>query len=146
MEPITNYYEMIETIIRKFGVDPQICRGEQAGQWTLKKGSATIWVDVWKLQDDDYGYLQVMAPISELPVSGRDIFLTEVLELNHNLYGVGFTKYQEWIYIKGIRELDGLSEEEATAMMNRVGNYADEYDDYFKNKYFPTTGGRPPQE
>jgi hypothetical protein len=145
MEPITNYYQMVETIISKLGVDPAICRGENPGQWSLKKGSASVWVDVWKLQDEDYGYIQIMAPICEFPVNGREIFMNEVLEINHNLYGVGFTKYKEWLYLKGIRELDGLDEAEATALFNRIGNYSDEYDDYFKNKYFGASGQRPPQ-
>ncbi len=145
MEPITNYYQMVDAIITKLGVDPASCRGEQPGQWSLKKGSASVWVDVWKLENEDYGYIQIMAPICEIPVNGRDVFMTEVLEINHNLYGVGFTKYKEWLYLKGIRELEGLSEEEATAMFNRVGNYADDYDDYFKNKYFGAAGERPPQ-
>ena len=145
MKPIENYYQLVDSIITKLGVDPSICRGEQPGQWNLKKGSASVWVDVWKLQDQEYGYIQIMAPITEIPVNNRDIFMTEVLEINHNLYGVGFTKYKEWLYIKAIRELEGLDEDEALAMFNRVGNYADEYDDYFKNKYFGGDGQRPPQ-
>ena len=40
-----------------------------------------------------------------------------------------------------IRELEDLSEEEAFAMFNRIGNYADQYDDFFKDKYF-STGNR----
>ncbi len=145
MQPIENYYKMVDNIITKLGVDPATCRGEQAGQWNLKKGSASVWVDVWKLQDQDYGYIQIMAPITEIPVNNRDIFLTEVLEINHNLYGVGFTKYKEWLYLKSIRELEGLDEDEIMATFNRIGNYSDEYDDYFKNKYFGGSGQRPPQ-
>ena len=62
-----------------------------------------------------------MAPIIEIPVDGRDIFMTEVLEINHNLYAVGFTKYKEWLYLKGIREVEGLDQNEVAAMFNRVG-------------------------
>lgn len=145
MEPINTYYQMVENIITSLGVDPAICRSENPGQWNLKKGSASIWVDVWKVEGQEYGYIQIMAPIVDFPVSGRDIFMTEVLEINHNLYAVGFTKYKDSLYLKGIRELDGLDESEALALFNRVGNYADEYDDYFKNKYFGGSGQRPPQ-
>jgi hypothetical protein len=145
MEPINNYYQMVEKVITDLGVDPATCRGENPGQWNLKKGSASVWVDVWKVENEDYGYIQIMAPIIEIPVEGRDIFMTEVLEINHNLYAVGFTKYKEWLYLKGIREVEGLDINEVSAMFNRVGNYADEYDDYFKNKYFGGSGQRPPQ-
>ena len=136
MKNIEHYYEMVENIIKKLGVDPLNCRGEQPGQWNLTKGSSNVWVDVWKLKEEDYGYIQIMAPICEFPAENQTEFMREALEINHTLYGVGFTKHKNWLYIKGIRELDGLDENEAYAMFNRVGNYADEYDDYFKDSYF----------
>jgi len=136
MKNIESYYQIIENCIKRLGVDPAVCRGEKAGQWDLKKGSASVWIDVWKKENEDYGYMQIMAPISEVPANNKEDFFREVLEINHNLYGVGMTKYENWIYIKIIRELEDLSEDEAFAMFNRIGNYADEYDDFFKNKYF----------
>ncbi|MBN2727666.1 MAG: YbjN domain-containing protein [Bacteroidales bacterium] len=145
MQTIEHYYQMVETIISKLGVDPAICRGEEPGEWNLKKGSSNVWVNVWKVQDQDYGYIQVMGPITQIPVENRDIFMTEVLEINHTLYGVAFSKYKEWLYIRAIRELDGLDEHEANSMFTRIGNYADEYDNYFKNKYFSGSGERPTQ-
>ena len=45
------------------------------------------------------------------------------------------TKFREKVYIKTIRELEGISEDEVMAMMKRIGGYADDYDDYLKNKY-----------
>lgn len=147
MQAIGNYYEMIDSIIRDLGVDPAACRGDQPGQWNLKKGSASVWVDVWQTKDangnlQDYGYLQIMAPIMEVPVNNQHLFTKELLELNHSLYGVGFTIFKDWAYIKMVRELDGLDKNEAAAMFNRVGNYADDYDDRLKAKYGATTGQR----
>ena len=45
------------------------------------------------------------------------------------------TKYKDWIYMKSIRELEGLDEDEMMATLNRVGTYADDLDDYLRNKY-----------
>ncbi|HEY6162021.1 MAG TPA: YbjN domain-containing protein [Bacteroidia bacterium] len=142
MERIEHYYEMIDNIIKGFGVDPSACKSETPGQWNLKKGSAPVWVDVWKMQDQEYGYLQIMAPICEVPVNNQHLFTKELLEINHQLYGVAFTIYKEWAYLKMIRELDGLDESEALAMFNRIGNYADQYDDILKNKYGLTNATR----
>jgi hypothetical protein len=141
MKNIEFYYQIIENCIKRLGVDPAICKGEKPGQWDLKKGSASVWIDVWKKENEDYGYMQIMAPISEIPATGKEAFYEEVLTINHDLYGVGFTKFENWIYIKIIRELEDLSEDEAFAMFNRIGNYADQYDDHFKDKYF-STGNR----
>jgi len=143
MQPLQTYYDMIDNIIRGFGVDPAACKNaETPGQWNLKKGSAPVWIDVWKLQDQEYGYFQVMAPICQIPVNNQHIFTKDLLEINHSLYGVSFTIFKDWAYLKMIRELDGLDQSEATAMINRIGNYADEYDDKLKQKYGLATAER----
>ncbi len=143
MENLQVYYNMIDQIIREKGVDPEKCRGEKPGQWNMKRGSANVWIDVWKLEDTDYGYLQVMAPVVQIPTTNVEAFYTEILEINHKLYGVGMTKFKDWIYLKGIRELEDLSSSEANAMLNRVGVYADDYDDLLYNKYHGAKGGAP---
>lgn len=135
MENLESYYQMVENIIRSLGVDPEICKGAKPGQYDLKKGSASVWIDIWQVEGENYGYLQIMAPVVEIPASNKDVFFAEILEINHKLYGVGMTKYENWIYMKTIRELEGLGEKEALAMFNRVGNYADEYDDILRAKY-----------
>ena len=143
MENIKNYYQMVDNCIKQLGVDPEQCRGEKEGQWDLRKGSANVWIDVFKVQDQDYGYFQCMSPVCEIPTSGAEPFLNEILEINHTLYGVGMTKFKNWIYVKTIRELDGISEEEILAAMKRIGGYADDYDDYLKNKYLGGAGAPP---
>ncbi|OQY03273.1 MAG: hypothetical protein B6I20_05340 [Bacteroidetes bacterium 4572_117] len=77
-----------------------------------------------------------MAPVVEVPTKNAEAFYREILEINHNLYGVGMTKHQSWIYIKTLRELEGIDANEMMAMINRVGNYADDYDDKLRNKYW----------
>ena len=135
MENIEKYYELVENIIRSFGIDPAISRGDNPGQWNLQKGSAPVWIDVFK-NEQGAGYFQVMSPICSIPQNNQLEFYKEILEINHNLFGVGMTKYEDGIYLKVIRELDGLVENEIKEMFNRIGYYADQYDDYFKNKYF----------
>lgn len=135
MENMNQYYQMVENIIKSLGVDPAVCRGDKEGQWNLKKGSAPVWIDVFTTENN-YGYFQAMSPICEIPAVNTQAFFQEILEINHKLYGVGMTKYENWIYIKVIRELEGIDEKEMLAMFNRIGFYADDYDDYLKNKYF----------
>ena len=139
------FYDMVESNIKKLGVDPADCRGEKSGQWNMKRGSASIWIDVWETDNKDYGYFQCMAPVVEVPTKNTEAFYREILEINHNLYGVGMTKFQSWIYIKTIRELDGLDEGEMMAMLNRVGTYADDYDDILRDKYWGGSSDAPKQ-
>src|SRR5665213_3461195 len=147
MQALQHYYDMVEDVIRDLGVDPAICRGDQPGQWNLKLGSASVWVDVFQSKDAagnfiDYGYLQMLAPVCEVPVDNQHIFTKELLEINHTLYGVGFTIYANNAYIKAIRELEGLDKSEVRSTFDRVGIYADDWDDKLKAKYFPVSGGR----
>jgi hypothetical protein len=142
MQNLESFYAMVENVIKKIGVDPSVCRGEKPGQWNLRKGSGDIWVDVWKLEDKEYGYIQIMGPVSKIPADKELEFYKELMEINHGLYACSLTKYEDWIYVKSIRELEDLEESEVLAMFDRVGYYVDFYDDFIKNKYFTEPGKR----
>ncbi|MBN1251957.1 MAG: YbjN domain-containing protein [Bacteroidales bacterium] len=140
---LQKYYQFAENCISILGVDPKVCRGEKAGQWNLKRGSANVWIDVWETEQKNYGYFQCMAPVIEVPTKNTEAFYREILEINHNLYGVAMTKFNSWIYLKTNRELDGLDQNEMMAMINRIGVYADQYDDLLRNKYWGQSSDAP---
>lgn len=138
---------MVERVITELGVDPKLCRGQAAGQWNMTLGSANVWIDVFQNKDQngallDSGYLQIMAPIMNIPDTRKEELFHELLTINHKLYGVGFTVFETGVYIKSIRELDGLDQSEVMNTFKRIGHYADDYDDILKAKYWPATGGR----
>lgn len=144
--PIQYYYDEFENVLREYKIDPTTCRGANPGQWNLKLGSASIWADIFQSKDAqgnllNYGYLQVLAPVCEVPVNNQNIFTKELLEINHSLYGVSFTIFKDHAYIKSIRELQGLDPSEIKATLDRVGIYADDWDDKLKTKYFGGAGG-----
>ncbi|MEM9983209.1 MAG: hypothetical protein AAF734_11995, partial [Bacteroidota bacterium] len=59
-ESIKHYYEIVETCIKDLGVDPISSRGELEGQWNLKRGSASVWVDVWEMESNKQIYFQLL--------------------------------------------------------------------------------------
>lgn len=131
------YYEVVEGCINDLGVNPVDCRGEKPGQWTLRKGSATVWIDLWNIPQEERAYYQVMSPIFAIPQDAemRNNLFAELLSINDRLYGVAFTTFKEGIFIKVIREADGMDATEAQAMLLRVGNYADQYRKELADKY-----------
>lgn len=131
------YYDVVEGCIADLGVNPVDCRGENPGQWNLKKGDTTVWADLWYIEKEDRPYFQVMAPIFQIPADEavKTRLFGELLEINDTLYGVAFTMYKDWIYIKVIREADGMDKGEALAMLLRVGNYADQHRQELSTKY-----------
>jgi len=134
------HFEQVERVIKSLGIDPASCRGDKEGQWNLKKGSANVWIDVFYSENNKNTYFQCMSPVSAIPQNNKIQFYEEVLEIAHKLYGVGMTKYRDGIYVKAIREVNGLDDSEIVSTLNRIGNYADDYDDYFNNKYFGNDG------
>lgn len=139
-QPISYYYTMFEQVLAEYKVDPATARGEHPGQWNLKLGSASVWVDIFQSKDaqgnlQQYGYLQVLAPVCDVPVNNQHLFTKELLEINHQLYGVAFTIFKDKAYIKSIRELQGLDISEVKSTLDRVGIYANDWDDKLKAKY-----------
>ena len=136
MQDLSKYFTMVEEIIQSLGVDPSLCRGQNPGQYSLMLGSARVWIDVWYIESQSRSYFQAMSPVMRLPIlQSQHAFFQELLEINDKLYGVAFTVYNGWAWLKHIRETDGLDKSEAEAMIHRIGVYADQYDDYLKGKY-----------
>ncbi len=140
---LQQYYDQLERVIQNLGVNPADCRGDKPGQWNMKKGSANVWLDIFFSEKNQSSYFQCMAPLCPVPQSRKTEFYEEVLEIAHKLYGVAVTKYRDSIYIKAIREVNNLDDSEIESTLNRIANYADDYDDYLKNKYFNDGGSAP---
>ncbi len=136
MADLQFYYEMVEGCLTELGIDAASVRTpNKEGEWELSKGSITLWVNITYLEQNKSTYIQVLSPVVSVPANNLQKFYEELLETNHTLYGVAFTKYDKWIYVKAIREVEGLDKNELFNMITRVGNYADMYDDVFWAKY-----------
>ncbi len=141
MEDLSNYYGVVEECIGRLGVEPAQCRGEKDGQWNLKKGEISVWIDLWHIELEGRAYFQVMTPILQVPEKNKEALYEELLSLNDSLFGVAFTIYKNWVYLKVIREAMGMDANEAFAMLTRVGNYADDYTNKLQEKYFSNLRG-----
>ena len=136
---LTPYYQIVESCITRVGADPVASRDTKPGAWTLKKGSAKVWIDVWYIEKEGRPYIQIMSPVMKVPKDGlrRASLFEELLGINDKLFGCAFTVFNDFAWLKTIRECEGLDENEAFAMLTRIGNYADDYDDYLLQKYEP---------
>ena len=145
MSLLTDYYKIVEDVIKDLGVDPVECRGMdeddivEDGQWNLSKGNASIWIDVFYDETNKENYFQVFCPVIEVPNGKMGEAATDALEIGHILFGIGFTRVENWLYLKHIRELTDLSKNEIANIIDRIGVYGEEYEEYFREKYI---GGR----
>jgi hypothetical protein len=104
--------------------------------WTFKRGSATI--EIYVTQQDSDGFFQVLSPILHVPASNLLPLYRRLLEMNLQLTSVAFGIYLDAVYVFSERPLEGMDAEEANAIINRVAEVADEWDD----KLVAEFGGR----
>jgi hypothetical protein len=136
---IERYYALIENAILELGINPVECKGENAGQWNLKKGIATIWVDVFNIINEglEYPHLQICSPIFKIPENEqtKSMLYEEMLKINDLLSGVAFTIFKDWIYIKVTKEAVGLEKNEALTLILKVSNFSDRYKKELSEKF-----------
>jgi hypothetical protein len=135
---LENYAAAVEQILPIIGVDPAQSRlnTEQGYGWSFRRGSATI--EVYVSQQDDVGYLQVLAPILHLPSNGLLPLYRRLLELNLQLTNAALGVYLDIVYVFNERPLEGLDSIEANNIIALIAQYADELDNQLYNEF----GGR----
>jgi hypothetical protein len=135
---LENYAATVEQILPDIGIDPAQSRlnTEQGFGWSFRRGSATI--EVYVSQQDDVGYLQVLAPILHLPANGLLPLYRRLLELNLQLTNAAFGVHLDVVYVFSERPLEGLDSAEANNIIALIAHYADQWD----NELFNEFGGR----
>ncbi|MBK8024428.1 MAG: YbjN domain-containing protein [Chloroflexi bacterium] len=135
---VQNHVQIVEQILLEIGVDPAQSRMNTADGfgWRFQRGSAAI--EVYVTQQDDVGYLQILAPIVHLPMTNLLPLYRHLLELNLQLTSAAMGVYLDVVYVFSERPLDGLDAVEANSLISLVAEYADELDDKLVNEF----GGR----
>jgi len=132
---IRHYHSIVEQAIANLGVTPEECKGEILGVWNLKRGSATINVEIYVNEANNMPYCRVYCQFMEVPQIRLEEFYRELLELNMQHVGITFCLFENWVYLKSDREAEGLDVNEIYLMLVRIGAIADGFDDTLKNKY-----------
>lgn len=140
VNPLKPYYELIESVIGGLGVPAESCRTRDQngnvipGQWSLVRGSANIYVDVYQTQDG-YAYGCVASPVLPIVTPNLKELYERLLTINHEMYAASFSIHQGWVWLRILRECSGMDQTECRAMFDRVGWYADQYDDELKKNF-----------
>lgn len=136
MQELQQYYDVVENAIEKLGVDPEITRGKDPGQWNLQRKELVIWVDLWIPEKVDRPFFQVMCPVMTLPEDQyREEFYRELLEINNSIFSVAFAMHKGYTYLKSVKEAAGLTAEDVKSTLHYCGYYADHYSDRLLRKY-----------
>lgn len=133
---LEKHYHTVEQAIAKIGLDPVKFRGKQAGEWTLHRGEHLILIDVWNDPVEQVTYLQVVAPVIEIPEESQTVLFRELLQINLQLCGIAFAVHGEKVVLKGTRVAEGLDVEEAYAMIMLISKYIGHFTPMLLKRYF----------
>jgi hypothetical protein len=140
-----NAKKLVETTIRKIGLDPVATRAQAVGDgqaaWTLKRGSASVLVTVTQREDEDTTYLRIASPVVTLPANkaAHDALFRRLLELNAGgLANAAFGVTGDRVVVVCERPAADLDEGEVEQMVRHTAAVADTFDDRLEKEFGAT--------
>jgi hypothetical protein len=131
--------KMVENVIIALGLNPEENKIKTSGDrmaYGLMKGSAEVYVSL--KQEEDGNYIRVFAPVMTLPQepANQISLYRHLLTLNAGtLVGAAFGLNGDHVVLVAERNTLDLDQSEVEDMINRVGHYADYYDDALVNQF-----------
>ncbi len=121
---ISTYYQLIDESIMALGLNPEDTRGQQEGQWNLKKGRFDIMVDVWE-QEKQFLF-QIVCPLCSLPEENKEGFLLHLLQRNYGMSSLAYAIMDDSVFLKFTTEADALTKEVLMMLFNKTAFYAEQ--------------------
>lgn len=121
---LTTYYNLVNDAITSLGLNPEETKGENPGQWNLKKGRFDIMVDVWE-QEKQFLF-QIVCPLCSLPEENKDAFLQHLLQRNYGMSSVTYAMMENDVFLKYTTEALELTKENVVMLLNKTAFYAEQ--------------------
>lgn len=120
---LEQYYKKVDEAVTNLGLNAEEVRGEQPGQWNLKKGRFDIMVDVWE-QENQYLF-QIVCPLCGIPEDNRDGFLLQLLQKNYGLSSITYAVMENAVFLKYTTEASSLTSENIVSLLTKTAFYAE---------------------
>lgn len=120
---LEQYYKKVDEAVSSLGLNVEEIRGEQPGQWNLKKGRFDIMVDVWE-QENQYLF-QVVCPLCGIPEDNREGFLLHLLQKNYGLSSITYAVMENAVFLKYTTEASSLTSENIVSLLTKTAFYAE---------------------
>lgn len=120
---IETYYKLVDTAVAELGLNPDDVRGEQPGQWNLKKGKFDIMIDVW--EQENQILFQVVSPLCLLPDDNREAFLMHILQKNYGMSSIAYSIMEDSVFLKHTTEANTLTKELILMLLSKTAFYAE---------------------
>ncbi len=120
---IENYYKVVDEAVATLGLNAEEVRGEQPGQWNLKKGRFDIMVDIWEQENQQM--FQVICPLCGVPEENREGFLLNLLQKNYGLSAMTYAVMDNIVFLKYTTEAAPLTAENMVSLLTKTAFYAE---------------------
>jgi hypothetical protein len=121
---IATYYQLIDEAVMALGLNPEDTRGQQEGQWNLKKGRFDIMVDVWE-QEKQFLF-QIVCPLCSLPEENKEGFLLHLLQRNYGMSSLAYAIMDDSVFLKFTTEAETLTKDVLMMLFNKTAFYAEQ--------------------
>lgn len=120
---IETCYKTVDEAVAALGLEAEEVRGEQPGQWNLKKGRFDIMVDVW--EQENQLLFQIVCPLCGIPSEGRELFLLNLLQKNYGLSAMTYAVMDDIVFLKYTTEATSLTSENIVSLLTKAAFYAE---------------------
>ena len=121
---IQDYYNLVDAAITELGLSPEETKGDQPGQWNLKKGQFDIMVDVWE-QEKQFLF-QVVSPLCTMPEENKEAFMLHLLQKNYGLSSLAYAIMDDSVFLKHTTEMGSLTKENIVMLLTKTAFYAEQ--------------------
>lgn len=130
------YREQINGFISKFGAERDLDLEplNERGMTSVQRGSAIVWIQCLPEQ----GVLLLLSKVLKVPADKREAMYRQLLELSFIATGdaaFAIDKESDTVYLRALRQLDGLDYDEFEDLVHTVASVADEWDDKLIKQY-----------
>ena len=127
---------MINAYLARFGerAGSQLEPLDGSGYTLVRKGSASVGINVL----EDHGVLLFVAPVMQVPMTGRETFYRRLLELSFlttSDAAFAVDTQRDEVVVRALRRLSGLDYEEFEDLLDTVGKVADDWDDTLREEF-----------
>ncbi len=133
---LTEYKKIVEEALKEITDNPEkaLVKGHDF-HWVIKKGSASIGIELFELETDKRPFILVYSYIMKLPGNKLPELFAELLMLNATMVVASFIVEGDKILLKADRDLIGADKDELKYIIEKVAFYADKLDGYLIDKY-----------
>ena len=121
---IQEYYKLVDAAITELGLSPEETKGDQPGQWNLKKGQFDIMVDVW--EKEKQFLFQVVSPLCTLPEENKEALMLHLLQKNYGLSSLAYAIMDDSVFLKHTTEMGSLTKENIVMLLTKTAFYAEQ--------------------